>query len=67
VPYDGYGPAVEDCTEDAAGRLWVGNGEYSSWVRFCPFCGREGKPPPTKDRPFGAQESCLATGKEYVP
>lgn len=35
----GYGPAVDDCAEDADGTLHVGNGEYGSQVNYCPVCG----------------------------
>jgi len=35
----GFGAAIEDCTEDEAGRFVVDNGEYRSFVNFCPFCG----------------------------
>lgn len=37
--YSEYGPAVDYCTEDSDGTLWVGNGEYKTQVNFCPFCG----------------------------
>jgi hypothetical protein len=37
----GYGPAIENCTEDDAGHFVAGNGEYSSYVNFCPFCGEK--------------------------
>jgi hypothetical protein len=38
-----YGSAISECTEHADGSLWVDNGEYGNTVRFCPFCGFEGK------------------------
>lgn len=41
--YDGYGQAVDHCGADDYGRLWVGNGEYGSMVRYCPFCGFKGE------------------------
>lgn len=37
------GRAVQDVWVDKNGMLWVGNGEYSSPVNFCPFCGMRGK------------------------
>ena len=40
--YSGYGVAIENCYADDYDRLWAGNGEYSSMVRFCPFCGFKG-------------------------
>jgi hypothetical protein len=39
LPADGYGEAIEACSEDDEGRLWTGNAEYSSQVGFCPYCG----------------------------
>lgn len=41
--YAAYGVAVENCTQDDYGRLWIGNGEYESMVQFCPFCGFKGE------------------------
>lgn len=41
--YSAYGTAVESCNADDYGRLWVGNGEYSSMVKYCPFCGFKGE------------------------
>jgi len=35
----GYGEAVDGCFEEPDWRLWVTNGEYSSQVNFCPYCG----------------------------
>ena len=40
--YQCYGTAVDDCTADQYGRLWAGNGEYGSLVKYCPFCGEKG-------------------------
>ena len=37
--FQGYGSAVDICTENDKGELWVSNLEYSSRVNFCPFCG----------------------------
>ncbi len=31
--------AINECVEEADGGFWVGNGEYSSYVNFCPICG----------------------------
>lgn len=38
-----YMDAVNYCTEDDEGVLHVGNGEYSSVVNYCPFCGFKSK------------------------
>lgn len=43
APHDGYGNAVEYCSESESGTLWVSNGEYSSQVNFCPVCGYKAK------------------------
>ena len=41
----GYGAAVGSCyeRENDAGEteLWVANGEYTTQVNYCPFCGYE--------------------------
>jgi hypothetical protein len=42
-PSSAYGAAINVCMEDDAGRLWAGNGEYDSMVKFCPECGFKGK------------------------
>ena len=43
IKVDGYGIAIEGCWEDKKDRkLWVGNGEYSNTVNYCPFCGYKG-------------------------
>jgi len=34
----GYGQAIDVCWEEE-GELWASNGEYSTQVNFCPFCG----------------------------
>lgn len=39
LPESGYGAAVDMCVEDNDGKLWVDNGEYSSQVNYCPYCG----------------------------
>jgi hypothetical protein len=39
LPENSYGAAIEDCSENENGELWVGNGEYESQVNFCPYCG----------------------------
>lgn len=36
---DGYGVAIEECHETESGELWAGNGEYSTRINYCPFCG----------------------------
>jgi len=33
-----FGHAIEGCWE-IDGKLYVGNGEYTSEVTYCPFCG----------------------------
>ena len=33
------GSAVELCIEHDQGEFWVDNGEYSTRVNYCPFCG----------------------------
>lgn len=38
-PRSGYGEAVDGCDETRDGEFWVGNGEYSSQVNYCPACG----------------------------
>ena len=41
LPDDICGPAIKACTEipRAPGEFWVSNGEYSSQVLYCPYCG----------------------------
>ena len=34
-----WGNAIECCEENEKGEFWVDNGEYSSRVNFCPYCG----------------------------
>jgi len=34
-----YGGALDNCSEDEEGRLWVDNGEYCNQVNYCPYCG----------------------------
>jgi hypothetical protein len=41
--HDGYGEAISDCYEQINGELWVSNGEYSSQVNYCPYCGYKAK------------------------
>lgn len=48
-PHQGYGPAITFVEEDEDGRLWAGNEEYDTQVRFCPFCGYKAKNTTTKD------------------
>jgi len=38
-----WGPAIMSCWENEDGELWVGNGEYSNQVYFCPYCGYQAK------------------------
>jgi hypothetical protein len=38
-PEKAYGDAVTWCLEEKDGTFWVGNGEYSSQVNYCPVCG----------------------------
>ena len=45
---EGYGPAVTTCLEDEHGRFIASNGEYDSYVRFCPYCGAQARTPPTR-------------------
>lgn len=42
-PFQGYGSALDDCTENQEGELWVDNGEYATQVNFCPVCGHKAK------------------------
>jgi hypothetical protein len=42
-PFDAHGHAVEYCLESIEGELWVDNGEYSTRVNYCPFCGYKAK------------------------
>ncbi len=39
LPHDGYGEAVDECSENDHGEFWCGNGEYGSQVNYCPYCG----------------------------
>ena len=43
LPSASYGNAIDECREDDQGRFWVGNGEYSSQVNYCPFCGHKAR------------------------
>ena len=43
LPAESYGAAIDACYEDDQGRLWVSNGEYSSAVNFCPYCGQRAR------------------------
>lgn len=38
-----YGNAIQYCSEDAEGYFWADNGEYVSYVLYCPFCGMKGR------------------------
>jgi hypothetical protein len=48
-PYYGYGSAADTCAERPDGSLWIDNGEYSTRVNYCPFCGFEAKEPWRKE------------------
>lgn len=39
--YETRGPALDECTEDEKGFFYVTNGEYLSYVNFCPYCGEK--------------------------
>jgi glycine/D-amino acid oxidase-like deaminating enzyme len=39
LPSGPWGAALHKCYEDELGGLWVSNGEYTSAVNFCPYCG----------------------------
>ncbi len=41
LPYhpQSYGAALTKCYEDKLGCLYVDNGEYSTQVNYCPYCG----------------------------
>jgi hypothetical protein len=39
TPHADYGEAINFCVEYDDGDLWAGNGEYSSQVAYCPYCG----------------------------
>ena len=43
LPREGYGEALEWCSEEEDGRLFVTNCEYTSFVNFCPYCGYEAR------------------------
>jgi hypothetical protein len=49
LPKAVHGAAITDCYEDDDGKFWVGNGEYSSQVMFCPYCGERAKTMPRID------------------
>jgi hypothetical protein len=50
LPSLGYGGAINRCIEDDFGRFWAENEEYSSQVRFCPFCGLKAPRQPDEKR-----------------
>lgn len=50
TPHGDYGEAIDSCHELDDGTFWVGNGEYSSQVNFCPYCGAAA-PIPNRVRP----------------
>lgn len=43
TPCHSYGRAIDECTEDLDGYLFVYNGEYGSQVNYCPMCGYKAK------------------------
>lgn len=47
LPESGYGEAINGCSEDENGELWVANDEYFSQVSFCPYCGFKARVPAT--------------------
>lgn len=49
--HTGHGIAIDECSEDTWGRLWVSNGEYGSQVFFCPVCGMKAPTPPSNTLP----------------
>lgn len=51
-----YGPAVDVCFEQDDGSLWVGNGEYSSRINFCPFCGYKARTQARLEKPMYDEE-----------
>jgi hypothetical protein len=43
LPDGAYGEAINSCSEDKDDKLWIDNGEYSSQVNYCPYCGYKSK------------------------
>lgn len=43
--FNSHGAAIVTCGETHEGKLFVDNGEYSSQVSFCPYCGYKAKVP----------------------
>ena len=39
TPDAAYGPAIDTCYQNDDSSFWVSNGEYSSQVNYCPYCG----------------------------
>ncbi len=40
----GVTPAADESfVDDETGAMWIGNGEYSNPVNYCPFCGKKAK------------------------
>lgn len=34
-----YGPAITEILESEDGEFWATNGEYTSQINYCPWCG----------------------------
>lgn len=72
-PHGSYGCAVDYCQEDEQGRFWVGNGEYSSQVKFCPECGIQAPnicltpDPKLEPKPFVCTCKPMEIGKYGIP
>jgi hypothetical protein len=47
LPSDGYGEAIDSCYGNVKGEYWVGNSEYGSQVKYCPYCGTMAPSQPT--------------------
>ena len=56
MPSDGYGAAINSCSEIEEGELWVDNGEYASQVNYCPYCGFKAKVQVTKIKIMSEEE-----------
>ncbi len=60
----GNGAAIEECIETAEGLYSVDNGEYGSFVSFCPFCG---SPAPLKPEDVPEPALLAVGGKVSLP
>jgi hypothetical protein len=66
LPSGGYGSAIDGCDELDDGTLWISNGEYSSQVLFCPYCGFRARTiPPGFDAPI-PKRVLTAMGSDLV-